>query len=233
MSRVANQYNPVYDFKIENFNDYLFLPSKHVHWDLPDKPGNYIICLNKGVELPHYGFDVKYSTLQDKKVLYTGIGESLRNRDYKQHFSGNAGSSTLRLSIGVLLGYERIYRDKNKIKRKFKFHANHENELSIWMKENLVMYYLTGDNCSEIEKFLIKTLNPPLNLRGNTNRDNFDFRKKLTSLRTSKIEEEEHSQNRTVEQVDAAKPNISFKSILKVIAFLYVLFRLIDFLISR
>ena len=39
---------------------------------------------------------------------------SIRKRDYQQHFIGNnAGKSTLRKSLGSLMGFPKIPRDKN------------------------------------------------------------------------------------------------------------------------
>ena len=42
------------------------------------------------------------------------VKKSLKKRDYKQHFAGNnSGGSTLRKSLGSLMGLKKIPRDKN------------------------------------------------------------------------------------------------------------------------
>lgn len=214
------------DFEIKIFENNLFIPANHTYIDIPDKPGNYIICLNDGCELPSLGCDLKYSMFQNKKVIYTGIaGTSLRNRDFKQHFIGNnAGRSTLRLSIGILLGYQRIYRDKNLERKKYKFCENDEKLLSAWMNKNLVMYYLIGENFKQIESHLINQLNPPLNIKENKSIINTDFRRKLSHLRSASILNNKNSSSRVNQQSqdtelksseNNVKTNLGFKSQLR------------------
>ncbi len=242
------------DFQLGNFKN-----SNHSYFDIPDKPGNYIVCLNDLCELPGIGCDVKYVLFENKKVIYTGITKtSLRNRYYKQHFSGdNAGRSTLRLSLGVLLGYQKIYRDKDKIRNKYKFNSFDERELSIWMKKNLTFYYLVGADFIENENLLIATFKPPLNLSKNSSIINSDFRRKLSSLRSVKIIDNEQikfqapelgksqlanlkkekplvedPKSQNYKDINTDKSTLSFKSILKYIAFFYMLFRLIDFIFN-
>mgnify|MGYP003885950985 CR=1 FL=1 len=120
-------------------------------------------------------------------MIYTGIaGKSLRKRDYKQHFKGNAGGSTLRKSLGVLFGYKQIPRDKAPYSRKTKFGNTNEQELSDWMCDNLIMFFLPTSSFSSIEIKLINHFNPPLNLKGNDNSINSDFRQLLSRLRANK-----------------------------------------------
>ena len=88
---------------------------------LPDKPGNYIIVLRSTSSLP---IKVQISTTpiltsfdykkEKYNVVYVGkSSKSLRIRDYKQHFTGTAGNSTIRKSLGCLLGFKLIPRDIN------------------------------------------------------------------------------------------------------------------------
>jgi len=166
----------------------LFDPSKNSSTDIPDNPGNYIVCLKKGSKLPDIGIAYKMKTYQNLNVIYTGIaGKSLRKRDYRQHFTGNnAGSSTLRKSIGSLFGFPKIARDKDPSNGKTKFTEKDEFELSEWMKSNLVLFFKSNLNPDKLEDDLIKELNPPLNLSKNNNIENTDYRRKLSELRSKK-----------------------------------------------
>lgn len=165
----------------------LFDPIKNTFEQIPDKPGNYIICLRKGSKLPDIGIECELKFYQGLKVIYTGIaGKSLRKRDYRQHFTGNnAGGSTLRKSLGSLFGYPKIARDKNAENGKTKFNISDEIKLSEWMLKNLLIYLKENSNPSDIEDELISTLNPPLNLSKNRNIINLEYRKRLSELRKS------------------------------------------------
>ena len=66
---------------------------------------------------------------QTKDGLYSRIG--------KQHFNGTGGTSTLRKSIGCLLGFPLIPRSKsNPNDGKTTFERSDEFKLSEWMKRN-------------------------------------------------------------------------------------------------
>ena len=166
----------------------LFEPEKHDSEDIPDNPGNYIVCLKIGSFLPDIGISYKMKTYQGLNVIYTGIaGKSLRKRDYRQHFTGNnAGSSTLRKSLGSMFGYSKIARDKDPSNGKTKFKETDEIKLSKWMQSKLVLYFKSNLNPDDLEDELIRELNPPLNLSKNTNIINQGFRKKLSELRRKK-----------------------------------------------
>jgi hypothetical protein len=52
------------------------------------------------------------------------------------------------------------------------------------MKENLILYYyLTTELIDETERYLIKQISPPLNIKGNQSIKNDEFRKALLHLR--------------------------------------------------
>ena len=170
-------------------NDFtLFDPEKHDSKNIPDNPGNYIICLKMESLLPDIGVPYTMTTYQGLNVIYTGIaGKSLRNRDYKQHFSGNnAGSSTLRKSLGSMFGYVKIPRDRNPNTGKTKFKKTDEIKLSKWMQSNLILYFKGNSKPEIMEQELIGKLNPPLNLSKNSNAVNQEFRNKLSELRSKK-----------------------------------------------
>lgn len=171
----------------------LFDPQKTRASVLPDKPGNYIIVLRRTSSLP---IKVQISTtpiltsFQHKKekynVVYVGkSSKSLRIRDYKQHFTGTAGNSTIRKSLGCLLGFKLIPRDINSPQNgKTTFDEFDERTLTEWMKDNLLLFYYANNDYANVEKELIRTYNPPLNLQGNFNKTNLDFRKELSALRS-------------------------------------------------
>lgn len=162
----------------------LFDPLINCESVLEDKPGNYIICLRKDSKLPKTGIIPNYTTLEGYEVIYTGItSKSLRSRDYKQHFIGNnAGRSTFRKSLGSLFGYKKIQRDKE-ANGKYKFSIEDEKKLSDWMQRNLILFFMTSEDYDNIEKDMIDYFNPPLNIKGNKNKENKEFRNLLSDLR--------------------------------------------------
>ena len=171
----------------------LFDPQKMGASVLPDKPGNYIIVLRNTSSLPIKvqitttpiltSFDYKE---EKYNVVYVGkSSKSLRIRDYNQHFTGTAGYSTIRKSLGCLLGFKLIPRDINSPQNgKTKFNETDESVLTEWMKDNLLLFHYANNDYADIEKELIRIYNPPLNLQGNFNKINFNFRKELSALRS-------------------------------------------------
>lgn len=170
---------------LESLKGNCFDPMHDLDTKVNDEPGNYIICLKNNSTFPETTIKPILKIFNGLRVIYTGIaGTSLRKRDLRQHFRGNAGGSTLRKSIGVLFGYKLIARDKDKSNGKTKFSTTDENKLSEWMQQNLLMYFYSNNNHNNIEIELINHFNPPLNLKGNKNIVNSDFRNYLSSLRT-------------------------------------------------
>jgi hypothetical protein len=156
---------------------------------IPDYSGNYILCLRTSSELPSVGIKPFITPFEGLQVIYTGIAsQSLRSRDYRQHFTGNnAGRSTIRKSLGVLFGYRQVPRDSNPTSGKTKFSAVDEARLTDWMRNNLIMYFLPNRDYATIEPHVINILNPPLNLKDNHNSINREFRQLLTQLRSGKV----------------------------------------------
>lgn len=164
-----------------------FAPLKTDKSLIPDEPGVYIIVLRKKSKLPKADLDCIYTKIFDKEVIYVGISsKSLQKRDYRQHFNGNAGSSTFRKSLGSLLRFNKISRSLTRDDGKTKFNEKDESFISTWMKNNLEFYYLSHPNYASIEIFLIENLNPPLNLSKNYNQTNLEFRSLLSTLRSEK-----------------------------------------------
>lgn len=160
---------------------------------IPDAPGNYVVVLREDAFLPPINIEPIYTLVDFEgtlyRVIYTGSASgSLRKRDYEQHFTkNNAGQSTLRKSLGSLMGLKKIPRDKNKPEKgNTKFGEADETALSGWMQSNLLLFFKTDRNFEEAEKKLINELNPPLNIMSNANEINREYRKMLSALRSSK-----------------------------------------------
>ena len=155
---------------------------------LPNVAGNYVFLLRKGSQLPKIDIEPKIPevTLDGNtyQAIYTGIAsESLRKRDYRNHFVGNDASySTLRKSIGSLFGYDLIPRKEGDLKYK-KFKPADEEKLTEWMMNNLLLAFVENADPEPCEEKLIAELNPPLNLEKNTNMVNKEFRALLSKLR--------------------------------------------------
>lgn len=168
-----------------------FDPLKSDIKSIPNLPGNYIVVLKDGIELPDFGQSIIYNKFDDLKVIYTGISNNLRTRDVTNHFYGTSDRSTLRKSIGCLFNFPLIVvrevKQGNNIKKITGFSQTHEDKLSKWMKENLILYYVVNKEIGSLENKLISELNPPLNLDKNYNIINREFRKDLRSKRKSTL----------------------------------------------
>lgn len=152
---------------------------------IPDQGGNYLLVLRNGSELPDIGITPHYKTHDGHRVIYTGISQSsLRKRDFRQHFHGNAGGSTLRKSLGCLFGYPLIPRSKTGEDRKTTLRPQDEERLSDWMHDNLLLYCKPDNQCATAEEQLIKEFDPPLNLSKVPNPSpNTEYRNRLKQIR--------------------------------------------------
>lgn len=164
---------------------HVFDPLKDDVNTVPALSGNYIFALRKNSKLPDIGIPITYTKFEDYEVIYVGLASNnLKDRDVKKHFNGNAGSSTLRKSLGCLFGYNLIPRDSHyNSNGKTKFSAADENKLSDWIRTNLLLFYYPNKDFVNVESDLIQSLNPPLNLDKNDNAINSEFRKHLSKLR--------------------------------------------------
>jgi hypothetical protein len=169
---------------IENLATNLFLPNHDDPNTLPHAKGLYLITVNDLHNLPEPMRGLQYHYLLNRPIIYVGISNhSLRTRDYKIHFNGNARRSTLRKSLGSLMHLEPAKKDSNK----YKFIISAEVYLSEWMKNHLFLHYHVTDQPGEIEKQLIAELNPPLNIKDNHNAINLEFRKRLIEERANRL----------------------------------------------
>ena len=183
-------------FKRDDLNDFtLFDPKKDSESIITKAPGLYAILLRPGSSMPKSKFKIPYTPCmvnyqgQEYELIYVGISDNgLYERDYKKHFNGTAGSSTLRKSLGSLMGLTKTFRSEKEKTRtsgtvKTKFIKEDEENLSKWMNSNLLLLFKTASNRDEIETKMIAELNPPLNIQKNINSVNADYRKMLSSLR--------------------------------------------------
>ena len=92
------------------------------------------------------------------KSSATTIGHRLRN-----HYRGNAEGSTLRLTLGCLLGME-LRRVGNGKRMTF---CKCEYELNDWMQKNTFVDWIVQEKPWELETYLLSQLSLPLNLDQN------------------------------------------------------------------
>jgi len=151
---------------------------------LPDCPGSLIILLRNKKICDALFPNVQFHYLHGLPIIYIGITNiGILNR-YMEHFHGTARSSTLRKSIGALFHWHdyRVIMVGNR----YRFDDSHENELTEWMKENLLFLYksaLPDVDLNICKQYLIQELNPPLNIGMNHNQINSQFREDLTMMR--------------------------------------------------
>ncbi|WP_199296037.1 GIY-YIG nuclease family protein [Trichocoleus sp. FACHB-591] len=127
-------------------------------------------------------------TCQGLTLLYAGISPSkpAGNRTLKErirkHLTSNAYGSTLRLSLGCLLGEElgiELRRVGNSGTR-LTFSATGEQKLNHWLDSNAFVTWMLHGAPWEVEPELLKTVSFPLNLDHN---EHHPFQSKLATLR--------------------------------------------------
>jgi hypothetical protein len=95
-------------------------------------------------------------------LLYVGMASNLRRR-VKNHFAGDASRSTLRQTLGTLLGMPLVRGADERLT----FGVIGEDKLDEWMADNAVVGWWQSHAPQEQETRLIAELRPPLNLRHN------------------------------------------------------------------
>ena len=171
---------------LDNF--ILYNPVSCSSQEIPTGAGNYIVVFRDGCGLPDVGLPMQMAKFRGMDILYTGVAgpsSGLRRRITWAHFGNNAGRSTLRLSLGVLLGFTPIPRDvKNPGNGHVRFCPDEEARLTTWMKDNLLVYFFPNDGYEHMEDELIAALNPPLNLSKNANPVNSEIRALISRRRS-------------------------------------------------
>ena len=167
---------------LDGFN--LFDPQKDNPKVIPEA-GNYIMCLRDGRSLPGADESVRLERFEGLRVIYTGVSATnLRGRINHDHFKGHSSFSTFRISLGCLMGFKLIPRDRVPDGKHFRFSSEDEAALSTWMKENILVYQKAFPDYEDMEGRLIDHLKPPLNLDKNFNLVNMEFREGLRFLRS-------------------------------------------------
>jgi len=134
----------------------------------------------------HQGQKLLYVGIAPKRPPVTGRPSSTTLRDrIRQHYSLNAYGSTLRLTLGCLLGIElrRIASKKNPgTAKRMTFGRAGEQRLSRWMDEHAYVVWKVCENAWDIEHRLLAQLDLPLNLDDN---QHGGFHATLTEIRAS------------------------------------------------
>ncbi|MEU4923630.1 GIY-YIG nuclease family protein [Streptomyces parvus] len=127
-----------------------------------------------------------HTDLEAGRLLYVGIAprfmanrastQNLRKR-VRYHYRGNAAGSTLRLTLGCLLGLELRRVGSGK---RMTFCKAGEATLTQWMADNARVCWIEQDEPWDLESKLISQLDIPLNL--DQNRQN-TFHSRLKELR--------------------------------------------------
>ena len=161
-----------------------FDPQVNMPSGIPSESGNYIVVLRNGSMLPCAGSDVVMKVFDGQNVIYTGVSADLKKRIGHDHLKGHSSFSTFRISLGCLLGYKQIHRNRIPDWKHFRFNPEDEAALSEWIKNNLVFYYKPSHDYERLEELLIEQLNPPVNLDKNESPINAEFRAMLMELRS-------------------------------------------------
>lgn len=166
----------------------LFNPVTGRPKEIPEGAGNYFVVIKEEHSLPDAGLPVVMAKFHGMDIVYTGVAgpsSGLRKRISWAHFGDNAGRSTLRLTLGVLMGFKPIPRDvSNPYNGHTRFRPEEEERLTDWMKGNLLVYFFPNDDYEAMEEELISSLNPPLNLMKNYNPVNSELRSHISYLRS-------------------------------------------------
>jgi len=112
------------------------------------------------------GKTLLYSEISPKAPPKNGKPPSKENlwKRVRYHLRGNAEGSTLRLTLGVLLGIE-LRRVGSGKRMTF---GHDEETLSNWLEENAFVMWITHPKPWELETEVINTYSLPLNLDQNT-----------------------------------------------------------------
>lgn len=128
------------------------------------------------------------STHQGLRLLYVDIAPSrpassrtLRSR-VRQHYRGNASASTLRLTLGCLLGDQLgIQLRRTGSTGRLTFGKDGEEQLSEWMAANAFVCWVEHPRPWKVEREIIERLQPPLNIEENAEHP---FCARLSALRS-------------------------------------------------
>jgi hypothetical protein len=143
---------------------------------VPDVPASMRVLRSSPPRVPTEGTHKRRGHF----LLYVGIAprkppaggqasrRTLKDR-LRQHYSLNAYGSTLRLTLGCLLGLplRRIESREHPGEARRLTFGPQEDRLSAWMEEHARVVWAACDEPREVEERFIEQLKLPLNLQGN------------------------------------------------------------------
>jgi hypothetical protein len=170
---------------LETFAHHCFDPLVDTADSLPKGPGNYIMCLRPDAILPSAAGTPTFVLYNGLRVLYTGAtSTNLRSSIYLAHFCGTSSvTSSVRRSIGVMMGYKRVPVVGNTIGTLTIFGMQNEVSVAEWMRQNVCVYWIYTHHCGQVDALLLAHFNAPLNLKHNRNAINAPFREALEQMR--------------------------------------------------
>lgn len=135
-------------------------PQVNANNEIVSQPGVYVICKRHDANVVELRIDKACEFIPGYQVLYVGkTNSSLRRRIINQHFRGSGRNSTLRRTIGNLLGYEHFLLPDGR----FRFISEHEQALTLYMAARFIVFYSITDQTEHNEHVLIMRYAPPLN----------------------------------------------------------------------
>lgn len=135
---------------------------------VPDRPGLYCMRIVNPKSLNPFFLEVLQQ--RNHNIIYIGLAsKSLKKRFLGQELRAT-GHGTFFRSLGAILGYTppkgSLMGMKNQ--NNYKFSPKHQEEIIDWINKNLVINWVeVDDNLNSIEKELLTTYLPLLNLAGN------------------------------------------------------------------
>ncbi len=139
---------------------------------LPQTGGFYAWWVRPGslADIP----TTRHPSEPDRDLLYVGIGPAstkssttLRSRVIGNHLRGNIGSSTFRLSLAALL-LDYLGLRPTRARTKVLLSKQDNARLTNWQRDNLRLTWCEWPQPWKCEPVVIETMNPPLNLAGNS-----------------------------------------------------------------
>jgi hypothetical protein len=125
----------------------------------------------------YYLLYVGISPRKPSKATGKGSGQTIRDR-IRNHYKGNVDASTLRYTLASLLRG-----DLNLVFGQYNGQARYtigpgEKVLSLWMAKNAFVTWMQHDQPWEVEDILIRDLDLPLNIQGNSHNPNHEIVRK-------------------------------------------------------
>lgn len=145
-----------------------FTAIQKVENKVPDRPGLYCIRIVNPKSLKPLFAEVLQR--RNHNIIYIGLAsKSLKRRFLGQELRAT-GHGTFFRSLGAILGYTpqkgSLMGMKNQ--NNYKFSTKHQEEIIGWINKNLIINWVeVNGNLKSIEKELLKTYLPLLNLAGN------------------------------------------------------------------